>query len=109
MSLVTLLPQDCSDMRELRQQIDRLDRDLVALLAERAGYIDRAAQIKIECGLPARITDRVEQVVSNLLNHAASAGLSEDLVETLWRELMEWAIAREEAQLRSHNSNGRKA
>ncbi len=91
-------------MGELRQQIDRLDRDLVALLAERAGYIDRAAQIKVECGLPARITDRVEQVVANVRDHAAAAGLSQELVERLWRDLMEWAIAREDAHLARHEA-----
>lgn len=104
MRLVKRLPQDCSDMGELRQQIDRLDRDLVALLVERAGYIDRAAQIKAECGLPARITDRVEEVVANVRGHAAAAGLSEELVETLWRELMEWAIAREDVHLARQNA-----
>lgn len=86
-------------MGELRLQIDRLDQALVALLAERAGYIDRAAQIKADCGLPARITERVEQVVVNVRAHAQAAGLSEELVETLWRDLMEWAIAREDAHL----------
>lgn len=95
-------------MDELRQQIDRLDRDLVGLLAERAGYIDRAAQIKAECGLPARITDRVEQVVGNVRAHAAAAGLSEELVETLWRDLMEWAIAREDDHLARHDATGPK-
>lgn len=86
-------------MGELRLQIDRLDQALVTLLAERAGYIDRAAQIKADCGLPARITERVEEVVRNVRGHAQTAGLSEDLVETLWRDLMEWAIAREDAHL----------
>lgn len=86
-------------MGELRLEIDRLDQALVTLLAERAGYIDRAAQIKAGCGLPARITERVEEVVGNVRGHAQAAGLSADLVETLWRELMEWAIAREDAHL----------
>lgn len=86
-------------MGELRLQIDRLDQALVTLLTERAGYIDRAAQIKAACGLPARITERVEDVVQKVRGHAQATGLSEDLVETLWRDLMEWAIAREDAHL----------
>ena len=34
------------DMAEVRQGVDALDRLLVALLAERQGYMDAAARIK---------------------------------------------------------------
>ena len=48
-------PADCTSMAQIRAEIDRLDEDLVRLFAERAGYIDRAAEIKAEVDLPARI------------------------------------------------------
>ena len=40
-----LKPADCTSMAQIRAEIDRLDEDLVRLFAERAGYIDRAAEI----------------------------------------------------------------
>lgn len=92
-------PQDCETMAHVRAEIDRLDEDLVQLFAQRAGYIDRAAQIKAEVDLPARINDRVEEVVANVRRHAATHGLPPDLVEKLWRRLIDWSIAREEAAL----------
>ena len=92
-------PQDCVTMADLRAEIDRLDEALVAMLAERAGYIDRAAQIKAEVDLPARIDDRVEQVVQNVRRHAMTHGLPPDLVEKFWRRLIDWSIAREESHL----------
>lgn len=92
-------PRDCQTMTELRVQIDRIDTALVALLVERATYIDRAAEIKAEAGLPARIDDRVEQVVQNVRVLAKAQGLSEELTEGLWRQLIEWSIAREEHHL----------
>lgn len=92
-------PQDCMTMADLRAEIDRLDEALVAMLAARAGYIDRAAQIKAEVDLPARIDDRVEQVVQNVRGHAATHGLPPDLVEKFWRRLIDWSIAREESHL----------
>ena len=92
-------PQDCSDMADIRAEIDRIDAGLVRLLAERAAYIDRAAVIKAVAGLPARITPRVEQVVANVRDHAQAHGLSPDLVEMLWRRLIDWSIAREETRL----------
>jgi isochorismate pyruvate lyase len=94
-------PEDCISMAELRRQIDSLDRDLVSLLAERAGYIDRAAELKIGEGLPARIAPRVEAVVSNVRTAADANGLDPDLAEQLWRHLIEWSIRREETVLGS--------
>lgn len=92
-------PADCTTMAQIRAEIDRLDEDLVRLFAERAGYIDRAAEIKAQVDLPARIEGRVEEVVTNVRRHAATYGLPPDLVEKLWRRLIDWSIAREESRL----------
>jgi isochorismate pyruvate lyase len=86
-------------MAELRAQIDRLDRQLIALLAERAGYIDRAAQLKPAEGLPARIGPRVNEVKANVRAEAVAKGLDPDLAEGVWSQLIDWSIAREEKTL----------
>jgi len=91
--------KDCTTMAQIRAEIDRLDEDLVRLFAERAGYIDRAAEIKAVADLPARIEDRVEEVVRNVRAHADTYGLPPELVEKLWRRLIDWSIAREESRL----------
>jgi isochorismate pyruvate lyase len=92
-------PADCITMAEIRAEIDRLDNDLVRLFAQRAGYIDRASEIKSTINLPARINPRVEEVVTNVRRHAITYGLPPDLVEKLWRRLIDWSIAREESRL----------
>ena len=92
-------PADCATMQDIRTEIDRLDAALIALLVERVGYIDRAAVVKASVGLPARTEARVEQVVANVRSQAASRGLAPDLAETLWRQLIDWSIAREETVL----------
>lgn len=89
----------CETMPELRAQIDALDCEIVALLAERAGYIDRAITLKPALGWPARIPDRVEEVVAKVRGSAEAEGLDPDLAETLWRELIDWSIAREERRM----------
>jgi len=43
-----IAPADCTTMAEVRQGVDALDRALVALLAERQGYMDAAARIKTD-------------------------------------------------------------
>ncbi len=87
------------NMAELRVEIDTLDRDIVALLARRAALIDRAVELKPAENLPARIDTRVEVVVDNVRVQARRSGLDADLVETLWRHLIQWSIRREEVTL----------
>ena len=92
---------ECSTMVELRAEIDRIDAGLVDLLAERITYIDRAAELKPALGLPARIDDRVEEVVAKVRASAVARGVDPDLAEALWRRLIDWSIAREEVVLGS--------
>lgn len=92
-------PAECMTMAQLRIGIDDLDAQLIALLARRAAFIDRAAQLKPAENLPARIDNRVEQVVANVRDLAADHSLDPDLAEDLWRSIIEWSIAREERVL----------
>lgn len=92
-------PADCENMQDIRAEIDRVDAQLIALLVERSGYIDRAAHVKMAIDLPARIDARVEEVVQNVRRLAAGQGLDPGLAETLWRQLIDWSIAREEEKL----------
>ncbi|MCE2738695.1 MAG: chorismate mutase [Rhodobacter sp.] len=101
-------PSDCATMADIRSEIDRLDEELVRLFAARAAYIDRAGELKATLGLPARITPRVEEVVANVRRHAVAQGLPPELVEKLWRRLIDWSIAREESVLGPDSLRGDK-
>ncbi|SPH24858.1 T-protein [Defluviimonas aquaemixtae] len=90
---------DCATMTDVRAEIDRIDRALVALLAERSGYIDRAAELKPALGLPARIDARVEEVFTKIRAAARLEGLDPALAEMLWRRIIDWSIAREETTI----------
>lgn len=92
-------PQLCSSMQILRKEIDMLDRELVTLMAQRAAYIDRAIELKSAEGLPARIPERVSEVVANVRAHAITRQLDPDLVEGLWRQLIDWSIEREAMEI----------
>jgi len=94
-----LSPRSCRTMPELRMQIDVLDAELIGLLQRRAEYIARAAEIKQNEDLPARIEWRVEEVLAKARENAEMAGLDPQLAETLWREMIEWSIRKEAATL----------
>jgi len=84
----------CRTMAELRAQIDRLDRVLVRLLADRQGYIERAAEIKAERAA-VRDEARIADVVAKVLAEAEKAGLAREIAEPVWRILIERSIAHE--------------
>lgn len=92
-------PDSLATMRDLRAEIDRLDAEIVALLAQRARLIERAIELKPGEGLPARIESRVDEVLAKVRATAEARGLSPDLAERLWREMMEFFISREEEVL----------
>ena len=100
-------PQDCQTMADIRTDIDRLDAELMGLFAQRAAYIERAAQIKLRDGLPARLPDRVNEVLSNVAHHAQGAGLPAAPYTDMWHLLIEAAIAREEDVLKKGSNNDR--
>jgi isochorismate pyruvate lyase len=93
-----LLPRHTSTsaqtMADVRHEIDRLDRQLVALLAERQGFMDAAARIK---GSRAAVRDqgRIDDVLAKVLASAELAGLSPAIAAPVWLTLMDRCIAYE--------------
>ncbi len=91
---MTPKPEDCQTMSDVREGVDRLDRELVRLLVIRQGYMDAAARIKLSRDA---VYDeaRIEDVVAKVLAEAKVQGLSADIAEPVWRKLIERCIAHE--------------
>jgi isochorismate pyruvate lyase len=94
-------PADCLSLADVRVEIDRCDKALVSLIAERFGYVERAWQIKLGEGQEANVPWRNQQVIDKVRAHAAERGVSPDLCEALWRQMIGWFIQYEEEKLRS--------
>ena len=88
------MPQACGSMAELRAAIDLLDARLVALLAVRQAYIERAAQLKTGRS-QVRDEARIEDVVAKVIAEGKKAGLSPEIAEPVWRSLIEASIRHE--------------
>lgn len=84
----------CATMGEVRDGIDALDRELVALLDERLAYMRAAARIK-----PARNAVRDETRKADVIAKAEAAarmrGMPAGFVATLYEQLVEQCIAYE--------------
>ncbi len=90
---------DCISMDQVRVEIDRLDRLLVRLLAERQAYIEAAARIKDRAD-EVRLEWRIEEVVAKVLASAEREGLSKRIAEPVWRELIDRCIDHEHEKWR---------
>ncbi len=87
-------PKHCADMRMVRAEIDRIDQEMVRLLAERQGYIERAAELK-ENRDDVRDEARIADVLTKVNAQARRAGLDQNIVEPVFRVLVECSIALE--------------
>ncbi len=85
---------ECSAMADVRYEVDRLDRALVKLIAERQSYMDAAARIKDDRDT-VRDPARIEEVVSKVLAEAQRQGLSPAIAEPVWRTMIEQCIRHE--------------
>lgn len=88
------LPQDCETMRDVRAGVDQVDRELVAILARRFGYMDAAARIKPDRE-SVRDEARKAEVLDNVAREAETAGLEPARLRAVWNELVEQSIAYE--------------
>lgn len=90
-------PEQCETMADVRAGVDQVDRELVALLVRRFGYMDAAARIKPDRA-SVRDEARKAQVLDNVAHEAAAVGLEAERLRAVWNELVEQSIAYELAR-----------
>jgi len=86
--------EDCKDLADVRQNIDRLDRQIVPLLAERAGFVELAAKFK-QSKAQVVDNDRIEEVVRKVRHLANEYGTDPALIENIYRAMIDAFIIHE--------------
>jgi isochorismate pyruvate lyase len=89
----------CDTLADVRSAIDQIDAMLVSLLAERGRYVQEAARFK-RTQADVAAPDRVRQVIAKALQHARATGASPEVVEAVYRSMIEAFIQLESAQHR---------
>lgn len=86
--------ESAETMADVRHEVDRIDRLLVALLVERQSFMDAAARIK---GDRNAVLDRprIEDVVAKVKAESDRQGLAPAIAEPVWRTLIDRCIAYE--------------
>ncbi len=89
------------DLSKLRERIDAVDRQIIALLADRLRIVEEVALAKLEAASPFRDRDREERLLLRLREHATAAGLDAHAVERIYRVVMDMSVAHQEAHVRA--------
>jgi isochorismate pyruvate lyase len=87
-------PAQSRTMEEVRHGVDRLDEEIVALLAERFRYMEAAARIKSDRET-VRDEARKAEVLENVRRLAEAEGSPVHVVEQVYERLVESSIAYE--------------
>ncbi len=90
--------KNCHSMQEVRAGVNALDDILVPLLVERSGYMTQAAKVKNNEDL-VRDEARIQAIVDRVRPMAEAQGGSPELIERLYRTMMECYIAYEHEEL----------
>ncbi|HEV8018849.1 MAG TPA: prephenate dehydrogenase/arogenate dehydrogenase family protein [Steroidobacteraceae bacterium] len=105
------MTRDTVTLQDLRQRVTELDRQLIALVAERKAVSEEVARVKRATGRPTRDYEREREVIMGVRAAAAERGVAPALAEQLLRLLIRSSLTtQEQASVVAHGSgSGRRA
>lgn len=92
--------KECQSLAEVRDEIDKLDDQIVELIAKRNNYIKQAARFKntIE---EVKAPERIDAVIQRLRHKALELDLSPNLIADVYRMMIDEMVETEIAELRN--------
>ncbi|BDB22044.1 hypothetical protein cym2001_54090 [Pseudomonas sp. CYM-20-01] len=86
-----------TSLEEIRTHIDRLDQQIVTLLAERGAYVSQAARFKKDTD-SVKAPQRVEQVIAKVREISQAVGANPEVTEKVYRAMIAAFIQQELAE-----------
>ena len=87
-------PDRCEDITEIRREIDRLDRQIIATIGQRFGYVKAAATFKTS-ETSVKAPERFQNMLKQRRIWAEEEGLNPDVIEKIYRDLVNYFIEEE--------------
>jgi isochorismate pyruvate lyase len=94
-------PGQCANLDEIRTGMDAIDREIVALIARRVAYVRAAAAFKTSSANVAA-PERVAAVLKTRREWAEAAGLNGEVIEGLYRDLVNYSVSEEHKQWKAN-------
>ncbi len=85
---------ECKNLLQVRENIDRIDSEIIELIAERGTYVAQAANFKKD-EESVKDTNRVEKVIAKVRAKAEECGANADMIETIYREMISKFVSME--------------
>ena len=85
-------------LEDARNQIDAIDDALIELFATRQFYVDQVIRFKRKSEDVK--SPRIEEVIEKVCAQASEQGLDRDLIENIYREMIQHFIRRELKEIR---------
>ena len=95
--------KNCDTLEELRKEIDKVDEEIVELIAVRNDYIKQAAKFKHTID-EIKADDRIEDVLNHVRHKALTLGVSPNMVVDLYKEMIDAMVETEIAEFRNRGS-----
>ncbi len=92
---------DTPDLQALREQIETIDREIVALLRHRMSLAEAVVASKLRQAIPFRDEPREDLVLQRVRHVAVEQGLDAHEVERLYRVVLEMSVAHQKAHVRA--------
>ncbi|OIP82725.1 MAG: hypothetical protein AUK44_07050 [Porphyromonadaceae bacterium CG2_30_38_12] len=87
-------PAECVDKNEIRQQIDRIDKEIITLFALRFQYVNEIVKFKSDAESVVA-QDRKNEVISLRGEWAQAQGLDKCTFEAIFKCLIDYNIKKE--------------
>lgn len=94
-------PQECTNIAEVRNGIDCIDKQIIELLSTRFGYVCEVVKYKEKTAEGIEASDRRAAVIATRRQWAQEAGLSPDVMEKIYNMLIEYFIEEEKKLVHS--------
>ena len=97
--------EHCATMADVRRNIDALDERIVALMAERSGYVAQAARIKQDANL-VHDQARIDFIVDRVTVMASEQGAPAAVIEAAYRAMIDAFIEFERGEFKRLRQEG---
>jgi isochorismate pyruvate lyase len=92
--------KNCQSLQEVRDEIDKVDEQIIKLIAERKDYVKQAAKFKHSVD-EIKAIDRVDDVLDKVRHQALSLSLSPNLVAEIYQRMINDMVETEISQFRN--------
>jgi isochorismate pyruvate lyase len=90
----------CESLQEVRDEIDKVDEQIIKLIASRKDYVKQAANFKHSVD-EIKAEDRIDDVLSKVKHQALSMRLSPNLIDDIYRKMIDDMVETEISQFRN--------